>query len=129
MAAMTVKQTMAMMTTVAAAAGRGRSRGTTAITAATAATMATVAGDSRLLTAQQGDADDREENRESQNQRAIHREPPTEKVPERKGPKKLKHTIALPSDLFHPFVTAANAADFSFNCAFVPGLKTQSCLP
>jgi hypothetical protein len=59
-----------MMTTAAAAASRFRRRGrsTAAITAATAtATVATMAGDGRLLTAQQGDADNREENRDAQN--------------------------------------------------------------
>jgi hypothetical protein len=34
--------------------------------------MAAVAGDSSLLTAQHGDADDREKNRDGKNQRAIH---------------------------------------------------------
>jgi len=41
-------------------------------TVATMASMATVAGNSRLLTAQQGDADDRDENRDPQNQSAVH---------------------------------------------------------
>jgi len=67
-----------MTTTVAAAASRGATAITTATAAvATAATMATVASNGHLLTAHQGDTDDREKQRDAQNQRAIHpRNPP-----------------------------------------------------
>ena len=34
--------------------------------------MAAMAGDGRLLTTHQGDADDREKNRDSENKRTIH---------------------------------------------------------
>jgi hypothetical protein len=36
------------------------------------AAVAAMTGDSRLLTAQQGDADNRDENRDSHNQSAVH---------------------------------------------------------
>jgi hypothetical protein len=66
--------------TVATAAGRSAAAITTAtttITIATATTVTTVTSNGHLLTAHQGDADDREENRDAQNQRAIHpRNPP-----------------------------------------------------
>ncbi len=74
----TVMMEQAMATTTVATTAfrsRGRSggRSTTAVARATAtATMTTMAGDSRLLTAHQGDANDREEDRDPQKQSAIH---------------------------------------------------------
>jgi hypothetical protein len=60
----TVTSTIAMVTTVAR-------RDTAAIVAA--ATIATVTGDRGVaFTTQQGDADDREENRDAKNQCTIH---------------------------------------------------------
>jgi hypothetical protein len=69
--------TMAMMTpAVATTAGRSTaaitSRSTAAITRATRAAMATVAGHSHFLTAHQGDADDREKNRDAKHKHTIH---------------------------------------------------------
>jgi hypothetical protein len=45
---------------------------TTTVATTLAAAMAAVAGNGRLLTAHKGDADDREENRDSKNKRTIH---------------------------------------------------------
>jgi hypothetical protein len=62
-----------VMTTAAAIATA--SRGTAAIaTATTVATVATVTGNRQLLTAQEGDPDDREENRDPQHESTIHPE-------------------------------------------------------
>jgi Ni/Co efflux regulator RcnB len=64
-----VTEQVVVMTARAAAARRSA---TTIATTITTATMATMTSHSRLLTANQGDADDREENRDAQNQRTIH---------------------------------------------------------
>lgn len=89
-AAMLAEQTMAMLTAVAAttigatAVTTVTSRGATAITTATTV-VTEQAGRSRLLAADKRQADDREEQRDPKNQRAIHQNPPTG-IPERKGP-------------------------------------------
>jgi hypothetical protein len=59
------------MATAATAITRG-SRRTAAITRAARTTMATMAGHCYLLTAHEGDADDREENRDAKNKHTIH---------------------------------------------------------
>jgi hypothetical protein len=62
------------MTTAATATitRRSRSRRTAAITRAAGAAMATMTSHSHLLTAHEGDADDREENRDAKNKHTIH---------------------------------------------------------
>jgi hypothetical protein len=64
-AAMTMEQ--AAVAAVAAVAGAGM---------ATAITVAAVAGNGRAAVAQEGNAEDREKDRDSQNQRAIHSKTP-----------------------------------------------------
>lgn len=98
--------TVVTMPAMAAAAGRGTGAAAIASAAAAMAAVAAVAGDSGLLTAHEGDADDREENRDSQDQNAIHPRPPTEKVPERKGPKMRNSLPIAVRPSLHPFATA-----------------------
>jgi hypothetical protein len=75
--------TTVMTTTVATTASI---RVATTVTCATAAAVAmtTVTGNGHLLTAQEGDADNREKNRDAQNQSAIHPKNLHKQVPERK---------------------------------------------
>jgi hypothetical protein len=75
--------TTGMTTTVATTASVSMA---TAITSAGAAAVAmtTVTGNGHLLTAQEGDADNREKNRDAQNQSAIHPKNLHKQVPERK---------------------------------------------
>jgi hypothetical protein len=61
---MTMEQAQAEVVTTTA--------GTSTIATASTAAMTAVASDGRLLTAHQGDADDREENRDSKHKRTIH---------------------------------------------------------
>jgi hypothetical protein len=63
-----LEQTMAATTTTVTR----RSRRTAAVTRAASAAMATMTGDSHLLTAHQGDADDREEDRDAKDKHTIH---------------------------------------------------------
>jgi hypothetical protein len=60
------------MTTAATATITRGSRRTAAISRAARAAMATMTGDSHLLTAHQGDADDREEDRDAKDKHTIH---------------------------------------------------------
>jgi hypothetical protein len=68
----TVVTEQTVTTGAAAALSRSRSRRTAAITRAARAAMATMTGHSHLLTAHQGDADDREENRDAKDKHTIH---------------------------------------------------------
>jgi hypothetical protein len=74
-----------MTTTVAAATIRTTAIAGTAAIAAAATMMTEQTGRSRLLAADERQTDDREEQRDAENQRAIHQNPPTG-IPERKGP-------------------------------------------
>jgi hypothetical protein len=85
---------VAVATTTAAAIAAT----TAAITTVAAmATMATVAGNSRLLTTQQGDADDRDKNRDAHNQSAVH-----PRILQKTKNRYLGVTKQLPSDTSHP---------------------------
>lgn len=111
---------------MAAAAGRSTAAVTSAATAMAA--VATVASHSGLLTAHQGDADDREKDRDTEDQNAIHPRPPTEKVPERKGPKfKNSHPVAVRLSL-HPFATAPNKGGTGL-CIRCRAVKTSRGMP
>jgi hypothetical protein len=76
-----------MTTTVATTASVTRTAAAVAAACAPVATVAAMASNGCLLTAQQGDADDREKDRDGENQHAIHPNSSNYKVPERKGPK------------------------------------------
>jgi hypothetical protein len=60
------------MTTAATTTITRGSRRTAAISRAARTAMATMTGDSHLLTAHQGDADDREEDRDAKDKHTIH---------------------------------------------------------
>jgi len=68
----TVVTEQTVTTGAAAALSRSRSRRTAAVTRAARAAMTTMTGYSYLLTAHQGDADDREENRDAKDKHSIH---------------------------------------------------------
>jgi hypothetical protein len=71
----TLAATVAAMTMEQAAVAAVAAVASTCV-AATVATMAAVAGNGHAAVAQQGDAEDREKDRDSQNQRAIHSKTP-----------------------------------------------------
>jgi hypothetical protein len=63
---------MTVMTVVAMAMATAAASTTAAAIATAAAAVAAVAGNGSLLTADQGDADDREKHRDAQNQNTVH---------------------------------------------------------
>jgi hypothetical protein len=63
---------VATMTTAVAATAIARATAVATTAAATAATVAAVTSQNLVVTAHQGDADDREENRDPENQCTIH---------------------------------------------------------
>ena len=67
-----VTASLAVMTAAFAATTIIAPATTIATTRATVATMATMAGDCNVLTAQEGDAQDRDEDRDTENQCTIH---------------------------------------------------------
>jgi hypothetical protein len=98
----TVATTMATaMATTTVAVATAAAAASTTITRAATATMATMAGDSRLLTTQEGDADDRDKNRDPHNQSAVH-----PRILQQKN-RYLGVTKQLPSDFSPPPGTAA----------------------
>ena len=81
-----------------------------------------MAGDSSLLTAQQGDAENREQNRDSKEQCTIHHSNPPKKVPERKGPQLSRPTF------FPPPGTASGKGGTHQSCGQSHGAQPQGAL-